>query len=130
MGRCYIVLRLYPERMPKHMTDAILTEPAPLPIVTPIITIQGEKVALGPLSRRYLGHFHRWFNDMEVMTTYSIRWSPQSEERTDEWYRRVSEDRQAVGFMVYQRSEITPIGYTLLLNINHYHQTADFDIIL
>ena len=96
----------------------------------PIVTIEGEKVALGPLSRNYLGHFHRWFNDMDVMTTYSIRWSPKSEEGAEAWYRRVSEDPQAVGFMVYARAGLVPLGYTLLLNVNHYHQIADFDIIL
>jgi RimJ/RimL family protein N-acetyltransferase len=108
------------------MTDANLTESTSVPIVT----IEGTRAALGPLSRTYLGHFHRWFNDMEVMTTYSIRWSPQSEEGADAWYRRVSDDRQAVAFMVYKRPEMMPIGYSMLLNINHYHQTADFDIIL
>lgn len=96
----------------------------------PMITIEGEKVALGPLSRRYLGHFHRWFNDMEVMTAYSIRWSPKSEEGVEAWYQRVSQDQQAVGFMVYAKPGLAPLGYTLLLNINHYHQIADFDIIL
>jgi RimJ/RimL family protein N-acetyltransferase len=96
----------------------------------PIITIEGEKTALGPLSRAYLGHFHRWINDLEVMTTYSIRWSPKTEEGTEEWYTRVSQDRQAVAFMVYQRAEMLPLGYTMLHNINHYHQIADFDIIL
>jgi diamine N-acetyltransferase len=103
-----------------------MTDPTSLPI----ITLEGEKVALGPLSRSYLGHFQRWFNDLEVMTTYSIRWSPKTEEGADEWYRRVSEDRQAVAFMVYRRAERVPLGYTMLLNINHYHQIADFDIIL
>lgn len=96
----------------------------------PIITMEGEKVALGPLSRSYLGHFHRWFNDMEVMTTYSIRWSPKSEEGIEGWYQRVSTDPQAVGFMVFALPTRVPLGYTMLLNINHYHQTADFDIIL
>jgi RimJ/RimL family protein N-acetyltransferase len=100
-------------------------------LLTPsLITIEGEKVALGPMSRSYLNHFYRWFNDMEVMTTYSIRWSPKSEEGAAEWYQRVSEDRQAVAFMVYKRPEMIALGYTMLLNINHYHQIADFDIIL
>lgn len=96
----------------------------------PIVTIEGEKVALGPLSHHYLNHFHRWFNDMEVMTTYSIRWSPKTEEEVEGWYRRASEDKQAVAFMVYTWPEMIPIGYTMLLDINHYHQTANFDIIL
>ena len=100
------------------------------PILAPVITFEGEKVALGPLSRAYLGHFHRWFNDLEVMKTYSMRWSPKSEEDVEEWYTRVSQDGQAVGFMVYERIEGVPLGYTMLLNINHYHQIADFDIIL
>lgn len=95
-----------------------------------IVTVAGEKVALGPLSKSYLGYFLRWFNDLEVMTTYSIRWSPKTWEGIEEWYAQISQDRQAVGFMVYQRTEMAPLGYTMLHNINHYHQTADFDIIL
>jgi RimJ/RimL family protein N-acetyltransferase len=100
------------------------------PNFAPIINVEGEKTVLGPLSRIYLGHFHRWFNDLEVMTTYSIRWSPKTEEGIDEWYTQVSQDRQAVAFMVYRRAEMVPLGYTMLHNINHYHQIADFDIIL
>jgi len=96
----------------------------------PLITIEGAQVALGPISRAYLGHLYRWFNDMDVMTTYSIRWSPMREEGVEAWYARVSEDRQAVAFMVFARETQVPIGYTMLAGINHYHQIADFDIIL
>jgi RimJ/RimL family protein N-acetyltransferase len=96
----------------------------------PLATIKGNKVALGPISRAYLGCFYRWFNDMEVMTTYSIRWSPKSEEEVEAWYAKVSEDRQAVAFLVYRLGESVPIGYTMLHTINHYHQIADFDIVI
>ena len=102
----------------------------PESIALPLVTIEGSTVALGPHSRDYLGHFHRRFNDMEVMVTYSIRWSPKSEEDVEHWYRGVSEDAQAVAFMVYKLPELTPLGYVMLLNINHYHQIADFDIVL
>jgi diamine N-acetyltransferase len=95
-----------------------------------IVTIPGDKVVLGPLSKDYLELFLRWFNDLGVMTTYSIRWSPKTWEEIEAWYEKISQDRQAVGFMVYKRAEMVPLGYTMLHNINHYHQTADFDIIL
>ena len=96
----------------------------------PTVTIEGSQVALGPLCRAYLGDFHRWFNDMEVMVTYSVRWSPMHEDAVEQWYQRVSGDQNAVAFMIYRRPDLMPLGYTMLLNINHYHQTADFDIVL
>jgi RimJ/RimL family protein N-acetyltransferase len=92
--------------------------------------IVGEKVALGPLNRQHLPLYMRWFNDLDVMRTYSVRWSPRTQEETEQWFQRVTRDEQAVGFSVYARERMIPLGYTMLHNINHYHETADFDIIL
>jgi RimJ/RimL family protein N-acetyltransferase len=46
------------------------------------------------------------------------------------WYTQVTTDPQTVGFAVYEQATARPIGYSMLLHINHFDRLADFDIIL
>lgn len=96
----------------------------------PMINFTGKQVALGPLSRDVLPTVYAWFNDLEVMRTYSIRWSPKTPEEVEAWYNKVVGDTDAVCFAVYRCSDMVLIGYTSLLNISHFHHIADFDIII
>lgn len=96
----------------------------------PITNIRGEKVALGPLEQQYVSVFWPWFNDLEVMRTYSPRWSPMTREKIEQWYDQVIQNEKTFAFTVYELTEMNPVGYTMLLNVNYLHQTADLDIII
>src|SRR5262245_962995 len=96
----------------------------------PLITFSGHHVALGPFCREMIPAVYAWFNDLEVMQTYSIRWSPKTWEGVEQWYEKVTGTENAVPFAVYRRMDMVLIGYTMLLNISHFHRIADYDIIL
>jgi diamine N-acetyltransferase len=110
-----------------------MSQPTPAvssPAVSPTVTLVGESIALGPLSHTYLPEYHRWLNDIEVMATYSLRWTPKTWEATEQWYAELVRSSATVAFTLFQRATLRPIGFTALVNINHYHQIADFDIII
>ena len=52
----------------------------------PIINIEGELVALGPIRRDLLPIYQRWINDFEVTRTLALYPSPITEEFELSWY--------------------------------------------
>ncbi|MAG35061.1 MAG: GNAT family N-acetyltransferase [Dehalococcoidia bacterium] len=105
------------------------TEPADAP-ERPIITIEGDRVALGPLRRDLVPLYQRWLNDPEVCRTLGASLRPVTLEDEQRWYEgRVGKPDSAV-FQVYLRDGWRPIGTTGLESISHQHRTADFGILI
>jgi RimJ/RimL family protein N-acetyltransferase len=73
---------------------------------------------------------YTWLNDLEVMRTYSMRWSPKTLGGVEQWYETVTGAGDTVLFAVYRSRDMALIGSTMLLNISHFHRIADYDIIL
>jgi diamine N-acetyltransferase len=96
----------------------------------PILTITGRQIALGPLAASLLPFFLAWFNDLDVTRTYGVRKSPITAERLAAWYDQITTDVHTVSFAVYEVASLRPIGYTMLVNINHFERLADYDTIL
>ena len=97
----------------------------------PIINVQGEKVALGPLRRDLLPLYQKWINDFEVTLTLDVGWHPMTWQAEDAWYQRsiTGNERQA-HFTIYERATFRPIGNTDLRDIDHRHGTAEFGILI
>ena len=98
--------------------------------VGPIFNIVGEKVALGPRSRDLLPLYQRWMNDFEVTRTLAVGWRPITWEFEEAWYARASQDDREVGFTIYERASLRPIGSTALHDVDHLNRTATFGIVI
>jgi len=93
-----------------------------------IITILGEKVALGPVGRDLIPRLQRWLNDFEVArTTYGAL--PWTMENAEDRYRR-NTGEGVVSFTIYERATSRPIGTTLLYDIDHRDRKACFGILI
>ena len=95
----------------------------------PVITITGEKVLLGPLSREHLPLLVRWENDLELslLTGDPARpMGPAAIEAAFESHFKPGDDKAT--FVIYERATLRPIGTTGLGHINHAHRTAEFGI--
>ncbi len=96
----------------------------------PIINITGERVALGPLSRDHVALFARWDNDFAVTLYAGDPLRPTTRElieaRFDKGARE--ESRHNVGFMIYERATMRPLGVTEVRHIDHVHGTAEYGI--
>lgn len=94
----------------------------------PVITIEGERVALGPVRRDLLPLYQRWMNDFEVTRTLAVGMRPVTLEDEQAWYDRVATSERDVVFTVYERTGLRPIGATGLHQIDHRERTAEFGI--
>ena len=103
------------------MTANVLPQPRPL------VNIEGEKVALGPLSRDLIPLYQKWDTDFEVNRTTSSARPVTLEEETDA-YERFIRDKSFVLFTIYERQSWRPIGKTYLSLTNH--NDAEFGIVI
>jgi RimJ/RimL family protein N-acetyltransferase len=95
-----------------------------------VISIVGEKVALGPIRRDLVPLYHRWINDFAVLRTLHIPRPSTLEEIQAHYEVEVAEERQrrVVYFTVYDRATLRPIGRTDLMDINYRDRSAGFGI--
>jgi RimJ/RimL family protein N-acetyltransferase len=96
----------------------------------PIINITGEKVALGPIRRDLLPLYHRWINDFQVTRTLAARLCPMTWEAEEAWFEGASKGDGAAMFTIYERATMRPIGNTGLEEIDYYHRTATFGLMI
>ncbi len=95
----------------------------------PVINIEGDLVALGPLRRELIGDYHRWNNDFGVTRTLA-RSRPTTVEQEAATYDALITDATLCCFTVYERATWRPIGTTYLAHIDHWNRCADFGIVI
>ena len=94
----------------------------------PVITIKGERVALGPISESHLALNHRWINQLE--TTRFLVMRPVSLEAEAQWYESVAKDEKTTFFTIYESESLRPIGGVNFHNINREHRRAELGIMI
>lgn len=93
-----------------------------------ILSLQGEKVGLGPLHRDLLPLIDRWFNDPEVMLPYfSGDLTPETPEDSAQRYERLRKD---VSFAIYQLDSLRPIGLIQLMGVDHFNRIAGLGMLI
>ena len=95
----------------------------------PIINIVGEKVALGPIRRDLTHLFQTWSNDFKVRRFEGLM-LPISLESSEDLYSRISKDENQAYFVVYEKTQLRPIGNAGLAGIDHANRTAEFFIMI
>jgi diamine N-acetyltransferase len=96
----------------------------------PILIIEGDLVALGPLRRDLLPLYQRWINDLGTMRTLGLPPLPMTSEKEQEWYDRQSKAEDDVPFTIYERETLRPIGNTGLHSVDYRNRSATFGILI
>jgi diamine N-acetyltransferase len=96
----------------------------------PVISISGDKVALGPIRRDLVPLYHRWMNDFAMLRTLHIPRPSTLDESYIAYDNEVAEERsrRIVHFLIYERATLRPIGRVDLEGINYRDRSADFGI--
>jgi len=100
--------------------------------VPPIVNIQGERVALGPIEVEQAEAVHRWWNDGAV--TRNLHTLPRPRTMAD--VRAMFDPGgffnkpTSVAFAVYDLADWALIGTAGLADIEHEHKTAEFFIVI
>jgi diamine N-acetyltransferase len=97
---------------------------------TPILNIEGELVALGPLRRDLLSIYQRWINDLGTMRTLGVPPLPMTSEKEQDWYERLSKSEDDVPFTIYEKETLRPIGNTGLHGVDYRNRSATFGIMI
>jgi diamine N-acetyltransferase len=93
----------------------------------PIISVVGDRVALGPLRRDLIAAYRRWSNDLDTSRTLGLSWPTTIEQETTTYDHRATADNAAY-FTVYERTSLRPIGIAYLYEIEPRHGRASFGI--
>jgi len=93
----------------------------------PIINIEGERVALGPLRRDLVPLYQRWINDFASAHNFG-QVGPLTEDQERAWYDRQATAEQSVTFTIYERATWRPIGTTNLHALDHRNGMATFGV--
>ena len=96
----------------------------------PVVTIYGERVALGPLRPELYTLHTRWVNDSEV--GWNLFGLPQTRtlQQESEWLDAELQDPHSVYFLIYAQDRWRPIGVTSLTEIDFRRGTATFRIMI
>lgn len=96
-----------------------------------ILTVIGEKVAIGPSRSDLVGLYQRWLNDVEVMAYFTDgAITPATHENALARYESVTKTETDASFTVYERATLRPIGLTDLFQIDYFNRTAGFGILI
>ncbi len=96
---------------------------------SPVVSISGERVALGPLRRDLIDTYLRWFNDMAVIRTLNHPRQTTREELVAS-FDALMTDNSAESFTMYELVTWRPIGNASLTGIDFRNRTAEFVIII
>ena len=103
--------------------------PAHLRENDPILNIEGDLVALGPLDRDLLPLYQRWLNDFSHARNFNDTPEPWTIERALALVEaRAAPTDDTIFFTIYERGSFQPIGYTMLVDISFRHRSAEFAI--
>src|SRR5215212_168298 len=96
----------------------------------PILNVEGNLVALGPLRLDLLALYPRWINDLATMRTLGLAPLPMTREKEQDRYDRQSKAENDVSFTIYERETLRPIGNTGLHGVDHRDRSATFGILI
>ena len=94
----------------------------------PIVNVEGELVALGPVQREQIPHWTRWFNDLRMTGNLAVLPKPMTFEQEEAWYEQAVTSESDVFFAIYERASWRPIGTCGLHGPNMTHRTAEVGI--
>lgn len=95
---------------------------------SPIITIAGSKVALGPIHRGLIEINHKWIN--QLSTTRFLAMQVTSLESEEQWYEKVAGGKDITYLCIYENESMRPIGGVNLHNYNAAHRRAELGIMI
>lgn len=92
----------------------------------PIVTIVGERIALGPLDHTLVPLMQRWHNDLAVVAALGLPPRPLTLERMAARHDALAAAEDEARFAVYTWADRRPIGLATLPAIDFRHGTARY----
>jgi RimJ/RimL family protein N-acetyltransferase len=94
----------------------------------PIVSITGEKVALGVFVLDHAPIYQRWMNHFDTLRRAGFPIKPMTIEQQSAALERWTGSDERIWFVIYEVATWRPIGITGLSHVDHCHRTAEFNI--
>jgi len=98
--------------------------------VQPVITLSGERVALGPLRRDLVPLYHAWISNLETTQYTMMSGTVLTLDEELSWYERVIRDDRSRNFTIYALPDFQPVGTVNLHDISLRNRTACMGIMI
>lgn len=96
----------------------------------PVITLAGDKVAIGPLRRDLVPLYHAWISNPETTQYLSEAGMVLTLEEEYGWYESQLHDQATRYFTIYALPDYQPIGTINLHQVNTRHHKANLGIMI
>ena len=93
----------------------------------PIVSVRGEKVALGPVDRSIIPLRTVWINDFATTRTLGRDAQPRTLAEHQRWYERMTTGDH-VTFTVYDLADMAPVGNVGMFDIDPRNGTCELGI--
>src|SRR5690349_13301116 len=87
----------------------------------PVITLAGDKAAIGPLRRDLVPLYHAWISNPETTQYLSEGGQAISLEEEYAWFEAQLRKPEAQFFTIYALPDFQPVGTVNLHQVNHRH---------
>jgi diamine N-acetyltransferase len=101
-----------------------------MPNARPLIVIEGERIALGPIRRDLVPLYHAWITDLSVNRFLLASASTMSLDQEYAWYEEHTKSRDLAYFTIYELPDYRPIGGVDLHAIDRVNRTAELGIMI
>lgn len=96
----------------------------------PLVIVENEKVALGPIRRDLIPLYHAWISDLSVNRFLVAGSMPMSLDEEIAWYDSLIKSTTTAFFTIYESGTYRPIGNANLHNIDRRNRTAELGIMI
>jgi diamine N-acetyltransferase len=96
----------------------------------PILNIEGELVALGPLRRESIPLYLRWMNDFATTRTLAVQPRPMTLEQETAWYEQAAMNEQERNFSIIERSSGRVVGNCGMFDVQLPNRRAEVGIVI
>lgn len=96
----------------------------------PLVSVEGEKVALGPMNRDLIPRYQAWINDVETLKYLANINRPLTLDEETAWFDGLSSKSDTVSFTIYALPEYLPAGIVNLLHIDHGNRRCELGIMI
>jgi RimJ/RimL family protein N-acetyltransferase len=99
-------------------------------VAQPIITVSGERVAIGPLRRDLIPLYHAWISNLETTQYLSEAGTVPTLDDEITWFESVIRKDNTLTFTIYALPDFQPIGTVNLHQVSHKHRKANMGIMI
>ncbi len=96
----------------------------------PVISVDGDKVALGPMRRDLIPLYQSWINNVETLKFLANISRPLTLDEETAWYDGIVKNPDLVSFTIYALPDYRPAGIVNLLHIDQANRRCDLGIMI